>query len=134
MPFEQKRGISLPFRVTPGDADVATSSGPELRKTHLEVILGTRASAGQGVGELDWDPGRGSRFELLRNAAASEAVEDFAVVYADEALQQSLPDEVLLSVAVVVDDRNVEITAETRLRADASVAPRKVTSSTTVRR
>ena len=112
------RGIALPFRITPGDADIATVSGDRKREMHIETILGTRASSAGEIGELAWDPDRGSALDSLRNAAASEAVGDFAALYVENALAYALPDESLRSIDGTVSKTTIEFTIETSLATD----------------
>lgn len=108
----------MPFQITPGDADIATGTGDRKRETHIETILGMRASSAGDVGELAWDPDRGSALDSLRNAAASDAVADFAALYVESALAYALPDESLRAIDVIVDDRAIEITSQTSLAGD----------------
>jgi phage gp46-like protein len=129
-----KRGIAMPFAITPGAADIATAAGEELRRVHVETILGMRASSAGNVGEWAPDPDRGSKLDALRNAATSVAVEDFAVVYVEEALLQALPDERLREVAVTVDDRTIALDVTTQLAADASRNPRGLVVSKSIKR
>lgn len=126
-------GILLPLTISRGAADVATGQGPALRKTHVRVILGTRASAARQIGEWAPDPSRGSQLDALRNAGNSVALADFATAYVQDALAQ-LPEEVLKAVDVGIDDRVIEITATTQLAADASRNPAQLESSVTVQR
>lgn len=111
------RGFALPFRITPGDADIALVSGDALRETRIETILATEASSAGDVGELAWDPERGSALESLRNAAATSAAADFAALYAEQALAYALPDERLRAVDVTITERTIDIAVKVQ-RAD----------------
>jgi phage gp46-like protein len=103
------KGFALPFRVTPGDADIALVGGDALRETHIETVLSARASSADDIGELAWDPERGSALEALRNASASDAVADFAALYAERAMAYALPDERLRAADVTISDRVIEL-------------------------
>lgn len=125
----------MPFRITPGDADIATASGEPLRKTRIATILGTRATSAGEVGELEWDPSRGSKLDALRNAANSDAVAEYAAIYVQQALLQALPDEVLTAIDVVVDERTIELRTETALAPDGGASARRTLPvTTTIRR
>ncbi len=129
-----KRGILIPFRITPGAADVVVGSGDDLRETRIGVIFGTRATSANSVGELSWDHDRGSKLDALRNAALSPAVADFAALYLEEALAAALPDESLVGVDVVIDETSMSITAETALVSDRDRARHTLSTSTSFRR
>lgn len=129
-----KRGILLPFRITPGHADIALGRGDDLRSTRIGTILGMRATSAGSIGELSWDPDRGSKLDALRNAAASAAIADFAALYLDEAFAQALPEEALREVAVEIDKTAISITASSALVTDRSRAPTLLTTTTVLRR
>ncbi len=129
-----KRGILLPFRITAGDADVATATGNRLRETRISTILGMRASGGNEIGELSWDPDRGSKLEALRNAAASPAAADFAALYVEEALLAALPSESLRAVDVEITDRTIDLKTQTVLSTDPSARPRPLLVTTKLSR
>lgn len=130
----EKRGIVMPFRVTAGDADVATSTGDRLRETRISTTLGTRASSAGEIGELAWDPDRGSRLDALRNATAGEAVADFAALYVEEALAYALPNESLREVGVVLTDRTIQIETKTSVGIETNRAARLLSVTTRVQR
>jgi len=132
--MEQIRGIRLPFRIAPHDADVATLSGNDLRQVRLGTALSTRASTPGEVGELAWDPERGSRLDQLRNAAASASIADLAAVYTERAILDALPDEELRGIDVRVDDRTLTIHVEAKRISDTTQAPRTVTTTTEITR
>ena len=127
------RGISLPFQITPGASDIVDATGVDLRRERGNLVLGTRASGGPDVGEIAWDPSRGSRLDLLRHTAASDAAGDVAAVYIDEAFRQ-IPGERLREVTVTVDAETILIEAQSLPSADVSPTAKTVTVSTTIRR
>lgn len=129
-----KRGITLPFRVTPGDADIATATGDALREIHVETVLSARASSDGEIGEIAWDPDRGSALDALRNAAASPAVADFAALYAERALAYALPNEVLRASDVVLDDRTIELTVKTTRLTETEQGERPISVTTQLSR
>jgi hypothetical protein len=131
LPIE--RGIALPFAITPAASDIIGATADDLRRERTGTILSTRASGGQDVGELAWDPERGSRIDLLRLAAASDAVGDVAVVYVSEAFRQ-IPGERLAEVSVTVDAETITVDVRSLPSADPSPAARSVGASTTITR
>ncbi len=128
------RGIGLPFRITASDADVATVVGDKLRETHVETILGTRASSAGEIGELAWDPDRGSALDALLNAANGEAVADFAALYAERAFEYALPDESVRAADVVVDNRTIELTIQFGMSSEQDRSARLLSVSTRMKR
>lgn len=117
-------GIARPFRM--GAGDLATVSGDDLRRARVEQTFSTRASSAGDVGELAWDPSRGSRLDALRHAAASPAIADLASFYLQDALAQSLPDEQLRALTVLLDQETIELRAETQAANDATPHPKRV--------
>ncbi len=128
------KGFAFPFRVTPGDADIALVTGDALRETRVETVLSTRGSSAGEPGELAWDPERGSALEALRNASASEAVADFAALYAERALAYALPDERLRASDVTITDRTIELTVQVARADQPSRTARTVSVTTTFSR
>lgn len=127
------RGIALPFTLAASVGDILSAIGDDLRRERSGTILGTRASGGPDTGELAWDPERGTRLDLLRHSAASEAVGDIAVVYVGEAFAQ-IPGERLREVSVVVDVETISIEVGSLPAADTSTVARTVTATTTIKR
>lgn len=107
-----KNTIKRPFRFGSNGIEVAT--GVAARESRIQGILQIEATTpGFGVGELAWDPRRGSRLEALRNASVTEAFEDIVIRGVEDTFDYGLPEEKLDAVGGEATDEVVTINVET---------------------
>ncbi len=80
------RGVLAPFR-RDGKGDFANADDIELVRSNVREVLGTYASSGSTLGELQWRPEFGSLLQLLRYRNLDQTTEELARVYVIEALR-----------------------------------------------
>lgn len=116
-----KTGILRPFRFGT-DHNPVMGSGDDLRESRITCALGTRRAGARIMGELQWRHYFGSRLETMRQSNLNETRQALTYVYATEALQSALPDEVIDRINLTYDDKlgAVDMTIFTRLRRDTT--------------
>lgn len=95
----ERRGILAPFQRDRKN-DFANGVGVELILSNVEQILGTRATAAAGPGELPFNPGFGSLLYLLRHQKIDIVRKQQALVYVVDALRKWEPRVIVTSVQV----------------------------------
>lgn len=103
----KKSGLAWPFRVG-SNGNPVTVAGDDLRETRVAFVVGTRASSVRGAGEIPMRMRMGSLVHLLLNTSFGDVREALAVVYAQRALNNALPDE-LVAAAEVTSDEDGEV-------------------------
>jgi len=128
-------GILLPFRFGP-DGNPVTGSGEDLRSSRVGLTLGTTATGPRFAGEVPYDTEFGSRMEELRQQRFSDMLPHDATVYAADALEYAIPDEVLASDAVVTEESNgrIEISFVTQSAKDRGPVPAYAKSAVLVKK
>lgn len=130
-----KIGILRPFRFGP-TANPVTGSGDDLRESRITCALGTRRAGARIMGELSWRHYFGSRLETMRQSNLDETQQALTYVYATEALQSALPDEVIDRINLTYDDTlgAVDMTVFTRLRQDTTKRSSAISPTVKVKR
>lgn len=105
------RGVTRPFR-RDGMHDFANADGLALVQSCVGQVLGMRGSTPFLLGELEWDPDRGSLLHLLRHKANTLVLQELGRTYVIDALRTWEP-------RVIV--RNVRVTAEKAPNGDETV-------------
>lgn len=115
-------GLVQPLRRVARDFE--SKSGPELVRSSVSQILGTRAAVGRNPGELPWRPNFGSKLWVLRQRRLDPTLRNQARAFVLEALlweprvevtgvqvarePEAGPTELLVTVSYRVIDRNVD--------------------------
>lgn len=107
-PFEYLgAGIVLPFR-RDGKQDFANSSGLEMIRSSLRLILGTMCAGPENEGEIRFNQRLGTLIQTLRHRNIDDpATQEIAVHYVYEAIRDNEPRVIPLDFRVDKDaDRN----------------------------
>lgn len=130
-----KIGILRPFRLG-SDHNPITGSGNDLRESRITCALGTRRAGPRIMGELQWRHYFGSRIETMRQSNLDETRQALAYVYATEALQSALPDEVVERINLTYDDKlgAVDMTVFNHLRQDTTKRSSAISPTIKVKR
>lgn len=107
----RKAGLRWPFKLG-ADGNPITVTGDDLRETRIAFVLGTRASSHVGAGEIPSRMQIGSLFHLLLNTSFTAAREGLAMIYAERALSQALPNERVVGARETVEAESGTITLE----------------------
>jgi hypothetical protein len=106
----EQRGIVRPFRLG-ANGDPVTGTGEDLRVSRIGQAVGTRCIGPGSAGEVAWSHRFGSRFEQIRQTSFNAMRAPLAYVYAKQATETAIPDELVEKVEVTFDDVSQEVTA-----------------------
>lgn len=135
-PFEYLgAGIILPFR-RDGKQDFANSSGLDMVRSSVRLILGTLCSGPENEGELRYNQGLGTLVSTLKHRNIDDpTTQELATHYVYEALKENEPRVLLFDVRIDKDsDRNqfvmkisFRVAGESGPRGESSVFTEEVT-------